>query len=60
MAISLIKEVRPIKLPLYVYKRINGQEYYCGYGQLYRENLKHKKEPIPAKEIGSSRKHYLK
>jgi len=58
------KEVRPMKLPLYVYKRINGQKYYCAFGHLYRENLKYKlkykKEPVPASGIGSSKKHYLK
>lgn len=53
-----------MKLPLYVYKRINGQKYYCAFGQLYRENLMYKlmykKEPVPASGIGSSRKQYLK
>ena len=33
-----------MKYPLYVYKRINGQEYRCGVGQAYIENLRYEKE----------------
>jgi len=46
-----------MKYPLYVYKRINGQERYCGVGQAYIENLRYEKEKDsteivePAKKI---------
>jgi hypothetical protein len=33
-----------MKYPRYVYKRLNGQEYYCGVGDVWLENLKDKKK----------------
>jgi hypothetical protein len=32
----------PMKYPRYVYKRINGQEYYCGVGDSFLEEMKEK------------------
>lgn len=33
-----------MKYPLYVYKRLNGQEYYCGVGQGRLEEMIQKKK----------------
>lgn len=31
-----------MKYPRYVYKRLNGQEYYCGVGDSFLEEMKEK------------------
>ena len=37
-----------MKYPLYVFKRVNGQEYYCGVGQGRLEEMLNKKKNFAA------------
>ena len=37
-----------MKYPLYVFKRVNGQEYYCGVGDVWLENMLDKKKNFAA------------
>lgn len=47
-----------MKYPRYVYKRINGQEYYCGIGDSIIQNLMYerKKEDTTERKVESSKK----
>lgn len=45
-----------MKYPLYVFKRVNGQEYYCRVGDVWLENMLDKKKNIartPRKHLNS-------
>lgn len=39
-----VKKLKKAKYPLYVYKRLNGQEYHCGVGQGRLEEMIQKKK----------------
>lgn len=45
-----------MKFPRYVYKRLNGQEYYCGVGDVWLENLKDKKKNSAADTAEQNKK----
>lgn len=42
--VKKVKKLKKAKYPLYVYKRINGQEYRCGVGNGIIQNLQYEKE----------------
>lgn len=45
-----------MKFPRYVYKRLNGQEYYCVVGDVWLENLKDKKKNSAADTAEQNKK----
>lgn len=40
----------PMKYPRYVYKRLNGQEYHCGVGDSFLEEMKEKNSAADTKK----------
>jgi len=51
-----VKKLKKAKYPLYVYKRINGQEYYCGVGQIHIASFRYEKEKDSTASVEPVRK----